>query len=117
MSNEPPTLQAVLDALREFHSCYEFYPGDIGPGQLPPGKEAGACWLKAHDLMIARGVHPGSLKEQAIKLSELDLANVENRLAASRSSPNYNERNHCDVPGHVLQRMIDYIRATGGTKP
>ncbi len=110
-----PTLHDTLAALIDFHRCYEFEPGDTGPHQMPPGKEAGAAWTKAHELITTTGPKQ-SLKDQVVKLSEIDLTNVELRLAASRSSPNYNERNFCDVPGPVLQRMIDYIRATGGTK-
>ncbi len=50
-------------------------------------------------------------------ISELDLANVELRLQAVQKSRYYDERSYCDVPGPVLQRMIDYIRATNGVKP
>ncbi len=39
-------------------------------------------------------------------ISPVEVANLKNRLTASRMSKNYNERTHVDVPADLLERVI-----------
>lgn len=47
----------------------------------------------------------------ADRSDELDVANLRNRIAASRKSANYNERMMVDVPTHVAEALLDALAA------
>ncbi len=104
MSTEPPTLQAVLDALRQFHAAFEPSPLIL---QIP-GHDAEQRWQLALDLMIARGVHPGSLNAASSPPSNETLDMIDAWLMDQRKSS-------FDLGGEVktyhIQALVDYVRA------
>ncbi len=39
----------------------------------------------------------------------LDIANLRNRIEASKHADNYNDRTHVDVPTHVAERLLSRL--------